>query len=92
MPTFAEIPDTLVETTDDSLVTLDDVDGARVVYLFGGGGEFIEADGTAYRPTGVPDGGGQTEVTLTHGTAEVAGITVDIEGPVERTYTLIVVQ
>ncbi len=91
VPTFAEIPDTLVEGATGDVTTLADVDGARVVYLFGGGGPFTEADGTTYAVTGAATGAGETEVTLTSGTAEVGGITVEIEGTVERTYTLIVV-
>ncbi len=91
VPTFAQIPDTLVPSSNDGVLDLDDVDGARVVYLFGGGGDFTEADGTAYTVTGTATGSAEAEVTLTNGEAEVGGVTVAIEGTVERTYTLIVV-
>jgi len=91
VPVFDIIPDTLVEAAEAPLLNLDDVDHLRTVYLFGGGGEFTEGDGTSYRPTGTPTGDGETEVTLTSGTAEVAGVAVEIDGPRERTYRLIVV-
>ena len=92
VPTFAQIPDTLVPSTNPAVLDLDDVDSSRVLYLFAGGGDFTEADGTTYRPSGTPTGAGETEVTLASGSTEVAGVTVEIEGTVERTYTLIVVQ
>lgn len=91
VPTFAQVPETLVEGADPGLVRLEDVDGERIVYLFGGGGRFEEADGTFYRPTGRPSGPGQVTETLTRGEVEVAGVTVEVAGPVERTYTFVVV-
>jgi alpha-glucosidase len=90
VPTFAQIPDTLVATDAEGLLDLDDVDGARVVYLFGGGGEFTEGDGTTYSPSGSPSGSGEVTVTLTEGSAEVAGVTVHVSGSVEREYTFVV--
>ncbi len=91
VPVFAEIPDTLFEASNPDLVTLSDVDGARVVYLFAGGGEFHEGDGTSYLPTGAPSGAGEVTQTLTRGTIEVAGVTLDVDGPVERAYTVVVI-
>jgi len=91
VPTLASIPDTGVNGATGDVTTLEDVDGERVVYLFGGGGPFTEADGTTYTPIGSPSGSGETEVTLTSGTADVAGVNVTIDGPVERTYRLVVV-
>ena len=91
VPVFDVIPDTLVEGVDEGVTTLADADGSRTVYLFGGGGAFTEGDGTTYTPSGTPTGAGQIEATLTSGSAEVAGVRVEIEGTVERTYTLVVV-
>jgi alpha-glucosidase (family GH31 glycosyl hydrolase) len=65
-----------------------DVDGERVVWLFDGGGPFAEADGTIYVPRGRPDGTGEATATFARGTVEVAGLAVDIAGPVTRTYTI----
>jgi len=90
VPTFADIPNTIAPTTAEHVLGLDAVDGARVVYLFGGGGDFVEGDGTTYRPSGSPSGSGEVTVTLTSGEAEVAGVTVEVEGEVERSYTFIV--
>lgn len=91
VPVLTEIPQTLVDTADDTWTTLADVDDQRTVYLFGGGGTFTEADGTRYTPSGTPNASGETETTLTSGSAEVAGMTVEIEGTEERTYRLVVV-
>jgi len=91
VPTFAEIPDTLVPTDNPDVVTLEDVDNQRVVYVFGNGGPFVEADGTRYRPSGEATGSGEITHTLDSGTLEVAGVTVQVTGSRERTYTLVVV-
>ena len=91
VPTFETAPDTLLPDVADGVTTLADVDGARVVYLFGGGGPFVEGDGTTYRPSGTPTGGGETTATLTSGTAEVAGVTLTIDGPLERTYRIVAI-
>ncbi|MCO4747780.1 MAG: hypothetical protein KC912_23495, partial [Proteobacteria bacterium] len=89
---FAESPDTLVELDDtSSLTSLADVDGARVITLFGGGGAFTEADGTAYRPSGAPSGAAEVTETLTSGDIEVGGVRLSIDGEVERSYRVIVV-
>ncbi|MBN2800827.1 MAG: hypothetical protein JXX28_16950 [Deltaproteobacteria bacterium] len=91
VPVFAEVPDTLVEVDDPEVLDLSAVDGARVVYLFGGGGEFVEGDGTSYRPQGLPEGPGEVEQTLSQGTVEVAGVSLAIDGPVTRRYRVVVV-
>jgi len=90
VPTFAEVPDTIAPATSEGVLDLADVDGARVVYLFGGGGDFIEGDGTRYEPSGSPSGSGEETATLTSGEVEVAGVTVAVDGPIERTYTFVV--
>ena len=91
VPTFENAPDTLMSDVTDNVTDLEYADEARVVYLFGGGGEFVEGDGTSYQPAGTPTGPGEETVTLTTGTAEVAGVTVTINGPIERTYRLVVI-
>lgn len=70
--------------------TFDDVDGERVVYVFGGGGTFTEADGTTYRTTGSPTGPGEVTVTFAAGQVAVVGVSVEVDGPVERAYTFVV--
>ncbi len=89
VPTFATIPDTLAESDDPALLALADVDGERVVYLFGGGGPFTEGDGTRYSPSGSPTGPGEVTATLSSGTIEVAGVSLRIDGAVERSYTVV---
>jgi alpha-glucosidase len=91
VPTFATIPDTLAEADDEGLLDLEDVDGERVVYLFGGGGPFEEGDGTRYAPSGSPQGAGKASATLTSGVIDVAGVSLSIEGEIERSYTVVVV-
>ena len=89
VPTFDLIPDTLVEGAQ-AATTFEAADRHRVVYLFGGGGDFIEGDGTTYEPTGSPAGPGTLTETLSSGTVSVAGVTVKVSGTVERTYTFVV--
>jgi sulfoquinovosidase len=90
VPTWAEAPDTSLPDAGADLTGPADVDGARVVYLFGGGGPFTEADGTEYLPEGEPTGPGSVTQTLRTGTVGVAGVAVTVDGPIERTYTFIV--
>ncbi len=92
IPTLMEVPDSLVEGSLTGLTTLSDADAGRVVYLFGGGGDFDEADGTRYRVSGTPTGTSEELVTLTAGEATVAGVTLSIDGPREREYWLVVVE
>ena len=89
VPTFDRIPDTLVEGADVA-TPFEDADAHRIVYLFDGGGDFVEGDGTSYEPTGRPDGSGQVTETLTSGRVDVAGVSVQVRGNVERTYTFVV--
>jgi len=89
IPTFATIPDTLVQGAQVD-IPFEQADTERVVYLIGGGGDFIEGDGTTYTPSGSPSGSGEVTQTLSSGTVDVAGVTVEVSGPIERTYTFIV--
>jgi alpha-glucosidase (family GH31 glycosyl hydrolase) len=89
VPRFVQAPDTFREGA--GLVTLADVDRAREVLLFGGGGAFTEADGTTYMPRGAPTGPGEATEILASGEIAVAGVTLAIDGPVERTYTMVVI-
>jgi alpha-glucosidase (family GH31 glycosyl hydrolase) len=93
LPMFAQSPDTWVESdaVDAALITLAEVDVERIVYLVGGGGPFTEADGTSYKTKGSPTGPGEVTVTLTSGEIEVAGVTVEVTGSVERSYTFVVI-
>ena len=87
VPMFSEAPDTLVSGALDGFTTLDDADTARTVRVFGGSdGGFTEADGTMYRSSG--NGTGTATGTFASGTLEAGGLTLTIEGTVERTYTL----
>lgn len=91
VPLFDVIPDTLVDAaTDPDLVGFAEADAAREVRVYGSGGRFTEADGTAYTVTGTPSGPGEATATLTAGTVDVAGLTVEIAGPIERTYRVVV--
>jgi alpha-glucosidase len=90
IPTFADPPDTLRTDAVPGITTFDDADAARVVYLFGGGRDFLEADGTSYTPTGTPDGPAERTMTLRNGAIEVGGMKVAIRGPRTRTYTVVV--
>ena len=89
VPTFATVPDTLVAGAS-GLVTLEEADKERVVYLIGGGGDLVEADGTRYLPSGSPTGPGELTVTLTAGTLELSGVTIEVSGPIERTYRFVI--
>ncbi len=91
VPRWIETPDTLVDGAV-GLTGIADVDGAREILLFGGGGDFAEADGTTYDPSGTPTGSGTETVTLTTGDIEVAGVKLHIDGTVERTYTVVVIE
>ncbi|TNE86366.1 MAG: hypothetical protein EP330_21740 [Deltaproteobacteria bacterium] len=89
---LAEAPDTFVDVDATSgLTDLGDVDGARIVTLFGGGGAFTEGDGTTYTVSGSPSGAGELTETLTSGEVTVAGVTLTVSGEVERAYTVVVV-
>lgn len=93
VPLFDVVPDTLVdEATDEGLVTFDEADASRLVLLFGGGGPFTEGDGTRYTPSGTPTSTATVSQTLTSGSVDVGGVTVEVSGPRERTYTFQVVR
>jgi alpha-glucosidase (family GH31 glycosyl hydrolase) len=93
IPTFDTIPDTFVEgeDVDSALVSFTDADAERVVYLIGGGGPFVEGDGTSYVVSGSPNGSGEVTKTLTSGSVEVAGLSVTVTGEVSRRYTFVAV-
>lgn len=91
VPTFDLIPDSLVDDLSDEWIGWSEADGSRTVYLFGGGGLFTEADGTTYTPSGTADAPAQVTETLTAGSVSVGGVTVQVEGDVERAYTFVVV-
>jgi alpha-glucosidase len=89
---LAEAPDTFFDVdASTGLTDLGDADGARVLTLYGGGGDFVEGDGTAYRVSGSPTGSGEVTETLSSGTLEVAGVSLTIAGEVPRSYRVVVV-
>jgi hypothetical protein len=89
VPRFTEAPDTLVTGPLDGLRTLSDADTERTIRVFSGAaGAFTEADGTAYTTDGTATSSGTTAEVLTSGTLSVGGLTLTIDGTVERTYTL----
>jgi alpha-glucosidase len=89
VPVFTEAPDTLVSGALDGLTTLDDADGHRTLRVFAGAaGSFSEADGTSYTTDGEADSSGSTVATLASGDLSAGGLTLTIDGTVERTYTL----
>ncbi len=67
MPTFATLP----EQASYSALSLDDVDGEPIVYLFDGGGVCTEADGTRYAPSVSPSGAMTVTETLRDGRGAV---------------------
>jgi alpha-glucosidase (family GH31 glycosyl hydrolase) len=89
VPLYTEAPDTLVDGPLPGVITRGDVEGARTVRVFPGpAGSFVEADGTIYRTTGTGTGAGTASATFASGTLEAGGITLTVEGSVERTYVL----
>lgn len=89
VPLFTDVPDTLVRGPLDGLTTLDDADGLRTIRVFAGApGSFTEEDGTSYVTNGQADGSGKTTGTLESGELSAGGLTLTIDGPTERTYTL----
>lgn len=90
-PVFDVIPDTLADVTADGLAGFAEADASRTVVLWGGGGAFTEADGTAYTPSGTPTGPGEQTARITTGDITVAGVTLQVEGTTERAYTVRVV-
>ncbi len=94
VPMYTEPADTLLDGPLPGLVTRDEVDAGRTVYVFGSGSaissRFVEADGTTYTVSGTCTGAATTTVQTASGTASVAGLDVQIEGAVERTYSIVV--
>ncbi|HMV66982.1 MAG TPA: hypothetical protein PKA64_09040, partial [Myxococcota bacterium] len=88
-PLFDHVPTTLTDATDDGF---DAADASRRVILWGGGGPFVEADGTRYAPRGAPTGPAEVTVTLDgDGVIDAGGVTLDIQAPRARAYTIVVV-
>lgn len=95
VPMYTDAPDTLRDGPLPGLVTRDEVDTARTVTVFASGAtdadwRFTEADGTTYTVTGSCTGPGTTAGQTLAGALTVSGLTVQVNGPVERTYTVIV--
>ncbi len=89
VPIFTDPPDTLVTGTLAGLTTLDDADTSRTIRVFAGAaGRFTEVDGTAYSTNGIADASGTATATLAEGTLTAGGLTLNINGTVERVYTL----
>lgn len=91
VPTLTEVPDTLVAGAEGGLTTLADVDGARTIYVFGGGGSFTEADGTRYVVQGTPRSAGQTTETVGSGAITLDGATLKVSSGPTREYTVVYV-
>ena len=91
IPTFDVIPDTVLGVDDANVIDFDDADQTRTVYIIGDGGPFEEADGTTYRPSGSNGSAATAQATLTEGTIEAGGLQIAVSGPIERTYTIVVV-
>lgn len=91
VPTFTEAPDTLSTATDEGVTDIEDADGARTIYVFGGGvARFTEGDGTRYATDGEASSADTVTETLTSGDISAGGLTVTVDGEVERTYTVVV--
>ena len=90
---YTDPADTLVDGPLSGLVTRDEVDTGRTVYIFGSGqglsSHFVEADGTTYTVSGTASVA-ETSVDTTNGTASVGGLDVTIAGPIERRYRIVV--
>lgn len=92
VPTYSTLPDTLVDGPLPGLVTRTEADAQRTVRVFAGAnGAFTEADGTRYTSGGTASGPGTVTGTFSTGELEVNGVSLRIQGPVERTYTLEVI-
>lgn len=95
VPMYTDVADTLFEGPLSGLVTADEVDTGRTVYVFASGASsisssFTEADGTSYSVSGVATGPAESTVQADSGDVSVGGLTVQIRGPVERTYAVVV--
>lgn len=86
VPLLVEVPETFAPGT--GLRDLADVDGARRLRVFGGGGSFTEKDGTRYQASGTATAAASRTERLASGSVEVGGLTVTITGEVERDYTV----
>jgi sulfoquinovosidase len=91
VPTFDVIPQTLLNVADPTVVDLEQADGSRTIYIFGTGSDFIEGDGTSYTVEGGSPAADTQTGTLLEGTIDAGGLQIAISGPIERTYTVVVV-
>lgn len=91
VPLLRDAPDTTWAPAGGlgaGLVGLADVDSDRELVIFGAGGAFTEADGTTYTLVGAPTAA--AELTVEGDVLDVAlgGATLQIRGPVTRSYHL----
>ncbi|NCG18604.1 MAG: hypothetical protein GWP91_06290 [Rhodobacterales bacterium] len=89
IPTFDVVPETLVPGASSSLISLEQADPSRTVYIFGEGGSFTEADGTSYKVNGASTGAAEVTQQLASGDVEVGGLIIQITGDVVRDYRLV---
>jgi alpha-glucosidase (family GH31 glycosyl hydrolase) len=82
IPTLPEAPETLVDwpTGDD----------ARILYVFGAGGTFTEADGTTYEVQGEPTSAAEATASFDSGSIDAGGATVVVTGSRTRSYQVVV--
>lgn len=89
VPLFTTPPDSLVPGPLNGIRTLSEADSERTVVVFAGAaGSFTEADGTVYSSDGAGTSSGSATGTFSSGTLKAGGVTLTIEGAVERTYVL----
>ncbi len=86
LPRLATAPDTLTGNAEGDLTDLADVDGVRILVIFGEGGRFTEADGTRYTLISGGDAPAESTQRLRSGSVQLGSATLEIEGSVEREY------
>jgi alpha-glucosidase (family GH31 glycosyl hydrolase) len=90
IPTFDILPDTMDPAADPAWIGPEDADASRTLVATRRGAAFVEADGTAYTAQGTATVAAEATVTLRAGDVSAGGLTVQIDGPTERTYRLVV--
>lgn len=91
VPLLVEAPDTTWAPAgglDPGVVGLAEVDNARALVIFGAGGRFVEADGTTYTLIGTPTSSAELTVEGEDLDVDLGGATLQIRGPVTRSYQL----
>ena len=91
VPLLVEAPDTTWAPAgglDAGVVGLAEVDIARELVIFGAGGRFTEADGTTYTLVGTPTSAAELTVEGDVLDVDLGGATLQIRGPVPRSYRL----